>query len=711
MPRHRQLRHHPRHGHPEMAAASTMEPYVCLWMLRLLVGARIRDRLGRLPAHWGHLELDSLGVELPSGEEHWADFTPNEFDAAIGRRLEALKSDPQVEPEGRLVDNVSALAERLRLNPTERSILLLMALLTLDEDLGELFRTILHEARLDAAQGLSLALDLDEAVVREAVRPDATLSRSGLLYLEPRIGRRLSFGQEHEMLPGLAMELMGPGVSLEAVFQSYFRPSPLPDDSMVDFPHLERRSRDLVALLRSASGQRLRGINILLYGAPGTGKTVLARRIAQLAGLDAVEVNDEDRSGRPHSPRSRQRAYQFCQHVMARDETALIIFDEIEDVFNDVVHLGREDRVGGKAWTNHMLETNAVPAIWITNDVRPIRAAYLRRFTETLELRPPPRSALASLLRRACTGLPVTETWISRTAAIQGLTPADIHKAAQVAHLVQGDGGAVDVEARLDAHFERSAQLQGRPIPARRRHANLIEYDIDLLNPDQDLAPILKTLTETGEGGLLIHGLPGTGKTGLAEHIASVADRPLLARPASAVLSPFVGMTERNIAALFAEASDEGAVLLVDEADSLLTSRESARARWELTQTNELLVQIEHFPGILIFATNFLSALDVAALRRFDFKLELRPIGLEQRMTLLKRLTSSLKIAEPSDVNQVRRVVSSLNQLTPGDFAAVARRFRNASDADGLAIEKILFLLEREERMKREPMRARVGFT
>ena len=429
-----------------------------------------------------------------------------------------------------------------------------------------------------------------------------------------------------------------------------------------------------------------------------------------MAGLEAVEISHEDRSGEPHGPQSRQRAYQFSQHVMGRDQRALIIFDETEDVFREVGLLARGERVGGKAWTNHMLETNAVPAIWITNDVRPIEAAYLRRFTETVELRPPPRSVRAALLRRACEGLPVTEDWISRTAAIQGLTPAEIHKAVQVAHLVTEDAGAADVEARLEAQFERSARLQGRPIQRRRRNAGFLEYDVDVLNPDQELAPILQTLADSGEGSLLIHGLPGTGKTALAEHIARVVDRPLLARPASAILSPFLGMTERHIAALFQEATDEGAVLLVDEADSLLGSRESARARWEVTQTNELLVQIEHFNGILIFATNFLSALDTAALRRFDFKIELKPITLKQRLALFQRLMSSLVISEPLEPSHTQHALSTLDELTPGDFATVARRFRNAAGREGRTIDGILSILERENRLKSGHARIRAGF-
>lgn len=701
MPSHQFFRPHSLRGHSGGAVAGpTMEPFLCLWVVRLIIRARARDRLGRLPARWDHLELRSLGVEFTPNSDGRARVTADEFDAAFLRRLEVLEADPETTPDGRLVENVMALGQRLGLTDTEQEILLFIVLLNMEEDLADLFRAILQVIRMDTAEALALALDVDEVAIREALQPNSALLRSGLLYWDPRMSHRMPFVREYETLPGLAAELMGPKVSLDAVFQTYFRPSPSPDDALVQLPHLEQEKGELIGLLRSAARQRVPGINILLYGLPGTGKTFFARHIARLAGLEAVEVSHEDRSGEPHGPQSRQRAYQFSQHVMGRDERALIIFDETEDVFREVGILARGERIGGKGWTNHMLETNAVPAIWITNDVRSIEAAYLRRFTETLELRPPPRSVRAALLRRACEGLPVTEGWIARTAEMDGLTPAEIQKAVQVINLIAGDLDASEIEACLEAQIERSARLQGRPLLPRRRNSDILEYDVDVLNPDQELAPVVQSLADAGEGSLLLHGPPGTGKTALASHIAQVADRPLITRPASGILSPFVGMTERRIAALFEESAAEGAVLLIDEADSLLGSRESARARWEVSQTNELLVQIERFAGILIFATNFLSAIDTAALRRFDYKVELRPMTLGQRLVLFRSLAGGLGLPEPEGRTEVEEPLSQMDNLTPGDFGTVARRCRRRGNRESLRTIDLLALLRAESQYK-----------
>ena len=79
---------------------------------------------------------------------------------------------------------------------------------------------------------------------------------------------------------------------------------------------------------------------------------------------------------------------------------------------------------------------------------------------------------------------------------------------------------------------------------------------------------------------------------------------------------------------MFREAATEKAVLLLDEADSFLADRKSARSSWEVTQVNEILQQMENFSGVFICATNLVTSLDAAALRRFTFKIKFLPLDL-----------------------------------------------------------------------------------
>lgn len=68
-----------------------------------------------------------------------------------------------------------------------------------------------------------------------------------------------------------------------------------------------------------------------------------------------------------------------------------------------------------------------------------------------------------------------------------------------------------------------------------------------------------------------------------------------------------------------------------------------------MTQVNELLVRIETFRGIFLFATNGFEALDPAALRRFALGVEFLPLSIEQHLLLFERVTSKLRIELPPD--------------------------------------------------------------
>ncbi|OGT90044.1 MAG: hypothetical protein A2286_02185 [Gammaproteobacteria bacterium RIFOXYA12_FULL_61_12] len=120
-------------------------------------------------------------------------------------------------------------------------------------------------------------------------------------------------------------------------------------------------------------------------------------------------------------------------------------------------------------------------------------------------------------------------------------------------------------------------------------------------------------------------------------------DRPLLVKRASGLLSKWVGEAEQNIAALLRQAEQEGDVLVLDEADGLLADRRDASQNWEVTQVNEVLIQMEAFDGIFICTTNLLERHDPASLRRFAFKVRFDYLEPDQSRLLFEetwRLTS-----------------------------------------------------------------------
>jgi len=148
----------------------------------------------------------------------------------------------------------------------------------------------------------------------------------------------------------------------------------------------------------------------------------------------------------------------------------------------------------------------------------------------------------------------------------------------------------------------------------------------------------------------------------------------MLLRRASDILSMWVGGSEKNIANMFAEARQQDAVLVLDEADSFLADRRDAKQSWEVTQVNELLTQMEAFEGIFVCTTNLMEKLDQASLRRFAFKMKFDYLNANQRWAMFMQEYERLGGNEENVAAWENRVRDTA-KLTPGDFAVAARQF------------------------------------
>jgi transitional endoplasmic reticulum ATPase len=189
---------------------------------------------------------------------------------------------------------------------------------------------------------------------------------------------------------------------------------------------------------------------------------------------------------------------------------------------------------------------------------------------------------------------------------------------------------------------------------------------------------------------LLFHGVSGSGKSHLARYIAHHLDKEILVKRGSDILSMWVGGTEQNIRAAFDEATEKDAVLLFDEADFLLGSRDRAKHSWEISQVNEFLTAMEEFRGIQIYTTNRLTDLDPSTLRRFDYKVEFGYLKPEGVVAFYKKLLVPLigsKLTKEQE-NQLK----TIGNLTPGEFRVVLNkyRFKNSGAASHEALIEAL---------------------
>jgi hypothetical protein len=135
----------------------------------------------------------------------------------------------------------------------------------------------------------------------------------------------------------------------------------------------------------------------------------------------------------------------------------------------------------------------------------------------------------------------------------------------------------------------------------------------------------------------LLHGPPGTGKTMTAAALAGSAGLPAYLVDLSALVSKYIGETEKALAKVFDRAARERCVLVFDEADAIFGTRTEvgdAHDRYANQEVSYLLSRVEQHPGIVILTSNFLANIDPAFQRRIHVMVEFPEPGPGERERL-----------------------------------------------------------------------------
>ncbi|MDH3755957.1 MAG: AAA family ATPase [Acidimicrobiia bacterium] len=230
---------------------------------------------------------------------------------------------------------------------------------------------------------------------------------------------------------------------------------------------------------------------------------------------------------------------------------------------------------------------------------------------------------------------------------------------------------------------ERLAHL--RELVARYRHRSQV-YDTWGFRADKSTGIIA-----------LFHGPSGTGKTLAAEIIAGDLGLDLFKLDLSAVVSKYIGETEKNLEEIFAAASAASGVLLFDEADSLFGKRgevQDARDRYANMEVSYLLQRVESYDGIVILTTNFQKNIDTAFLRRIHVSLEFQIPDVDERRAIWESGFPADIPLDDVDVDflarQFKLAGGSIHNVT------VYAAFLAAASGERISMEHVIFALKRE---------------
>jgi ATP-dependent 26S proteasome regulatory subunit len=163
----------------------------------------------------------------------------------------------------------------------------------------------------------------------------------------------------------------------------------------------------------------------------------------------------------------------------------------------------------------------------------------------------------------------------------------------------------------------------------------------------------LQAIEPSPKLALNFHGDSGTGKTMAAHALAHVMGKKIIPASYAEIESKYHGDGPKNVKKIFQFATENNAVLFIDEADSLLSKRLTNVTQGSEQAINsmrsQLLIEIENFTGIVIFATNLAVNYDSAFITRIKSIHFKKPDGAQRKKLWEKMLLPSLPLA--SDIN------------------------------------------------------------
>ena len=617
---------------------------------------------------------------------------------------------------------VQAITERFELGKTQALMVLLAWLIQADHALTEMLGNIrVH----DLEDGIAfIGRCFNQPASDYAFIVDETNDLWSLSLLE-RTSEPTTLAAC--LRPGKLLRRLHRRCRLEAVSQSdlhrdidrelaqavgSFRSLDLPKRQFSYVPDLE----GLLTYLQQCLERKLPGRNILIYGPAGTGKTSLVSSLASWLNIRALFIASVSPEGEGLEEHVRLSQLALAQRVFKQQERTVMVMDDAN------MAIWQASKEGKESWPQCYFNDSNVPCIWIADCMILADSEFLRHFNYVVVLNDEHQKAILESHKDKLQQLPVTlayQHWLAQFKWLSprliarlleyslGLNPTKLRRNEyKISLYLRQLIGLDEIELTPDDYLPsylnpKSVTGSGYQMP---------DYDVRWLNANLNINNILSNLKHSPSSSLCLHGQSGSGKSAFAELIAQATGKKIVRLTGSNFLSKFVGASEGKIAAHFSEAQRTGSILVLDEVDSLLISRDGSDLKsWEISHVNEMLTAIERFQGILMVTSNRFEHMDQAMTRRFDAKIRFEWMNSQQLRSLLEAILILNK--KPREVERLNGIPDSiLNSIhtSPGKVKAALRCL--ALQSTPLTARSLLAAVTEESRSDLEPQRRPIGF-
>jgi len=452
---------------------------------------------------------------------------------------------------------------------------------------------------------------------------------------------------------------------------------------------------------------------VLLHGPPGTGKTMLAKAVANESDAYFITIN---------GPEIMSKYYGESEHKLReafeegeKNAPAIIFIDEIDSIAPKRAEVTGEVERRVVAQLLSLMDglkaRKNVIVIGATNRPEALDMALRRpgRFDREIELRVPDRDGRREIFQIHTRGMPLAENvnlddLADRTYGFVGADIAALCREAAM-NALRRILPEIDLEQKeipketLDklvvtrSDFE-DVMKEIQPSALREILFEVPKVTWEDIGGLEEVKALLREAVEwplkypdsfrrigvEAPKGVLLYGPPGTGKTLLAKAIANESEANFITVKGSDILSKWYGESEQHIAAIFKKARQVApAIVFLDELDALAPMRGTALGEPHVTEriVNQLLSELdglEELRGVVVIgATNMPQLIDPALLRpgRFDEMILVPVPDAKTRREIFRVHTKKMSLAE--DVN-IDELVKLTEDFTGADIAAVCKK-------------------------------------